>query len=77
MRSNVYRLLVSCEQAPKAQYPLTISYNSIVVHPPYKKLASLTKKRFVALHSQKRLRGVAFITSERGYFCFWERSAFL
>ena len=45
LRSNAYRLLVSREQAPRAQYPLTITYNSIVVRPPYKKLASLTKKR--------------------------------
>ena len=38
---------------PCAQYPIIISYNSIVVRPPYKKLALLTKKRFVSLHSQK------------------------
>ena len=45
MRSNAYRLLVSCEQAPSAQYPLTITYNSRVVRPPSEKLAALTKKR--------------------------------
>ena len=27
LRSNVYRLFVSREQAPKAQYPLIISFN--------------------------------------------------
>ena len=53
LRSNAYRLLVFREQAPSAQYPLTITYNSIVVRPPSKKLAPLTKKRSVALHSQK------------------------
>ncbi len=56
LRSNAYRLLASREQAPSAQYPLNITYNSIVVRPPYKKLAPLTKKRSVALHSQKRRR---------------------
>jgi len=61
---------------PCAQYPIIISYNSIVVRPPYKKTEDLIvpfglrkiflpKKRFVSLHSQKSLRGVAFITSGR------------
>ena len=49
---------------PCAQYPIIISYNSIVVRPPYKKTEDLIvpfglrkiflpKKRFVSLHSQK------------------------
>ena len=49
LRSNAYRLLVSCEQAPRAQYPLTITYNSMVVRPPYKKTLRLQKS--VSLHS--------------------------
>ena len=65
LRSNAYRLLVSREQAPRAQYPLTITYNSIVVRPPYKKHASLTKKRFVALHSQKS----NFVFGSEALFC--------
>ena len=48
LRSNAYRLLVSREQAPRAQYPLTITYNSIVVRPPYKKTLRLPKN--VSLH---------------------------
>ena len=46
LRSNAYRLLVSREQAPRAQYPLTITYNSIVVRPPYKKTRFAYKKAF-------------------------------
>ena len=46
MRSNAYRLLVSREQAPRAQHPLTITYNSIVVRPPYKKTRFAYKKAF-------------------------------
>ena len=65
LRSNAYRLLVSREQAPRAQYPLTITYNSRVVRPPYKKLAALTKKRFVALHFQKPMQRVTLFTSYR------------
>ena len=38
---------------PCAQYPIIISYNSIVVRPPYKKLASLTKKRSLRSLSKK------------------------
>ena len=53
LRSNAYRLLVSCEQAPRAQYPLTITYNSIVVRPPSEKLAALTKKRSLRSLSKK------------------------
>ena len=45
LRSNAYRLLVSREQAPRVQYPINITYNSIVVRPPSEKLAALTKKR--------------------------------
>ena len=65
LRSNVYRLLVPREQAPSAQYPLTISSNSRVARPPYKKHASLTKKRSVALHSQKLLRNAGVIIPTR------------
>ena len=62
MRSNAYRLLVSCEQAPRAQYPLTITYNSIVVRPPYKKLASLTKKRSLrSLSKNYAARNIVYI----------------
>ncbi len=43
-----------------AQYPIIISYNSIVVRPPYKKLALLTKKRFVSLHSQKHFQRMVY-----------------
>ena len=45
LRSNVYRLLVSREQAPGAQYPPTITSGSIAVLPPYKNALTLTKKR--------------------------------
>ena len=46
MRSNVYRLLVPREQAPGAQYPLTIAYNS-------KLSVRLPKKRFAHKKCQK------------------------
>ena len=59
LRSHVYRLLVPCERAPSAQYTLTITSNSKVVRPPYKKhgFTILPKKRYAALHCQKRLQG--------------------
>ena len=44
-RSNVYRLLVPREQAPRAQYPLTITSNSRVARPPYKNARRLQKYR--------------------------------
>ena len=75
LRSNAYRLLVSREQAPRAQYPLTITYNSIVVRPPYKKTLRLQKS--VSLHSTlKKDAGCAFLVinnfkDQRGaYFRF-------
>ena len=65
LRSNAYRLLVSREQALRAQYPINITYNSIVVRPPSEKLAALTKKRFVAPHSQKTMQRVAIFAFVR------------
>ena len=66
LRSNAYRLLVSREQAPSAQYPLTITYNSIVVRPPYKKTLRLQKS--VPLHStlKKTIQRVAIFAFVRG-----------
>ena len=55
LRSNAYRLLVSREQAPRAQYPLTITYNSIVVRPPSEKLANAYKKAFRCTPLSKKL----------------------
>ena len=43
MRSNVYRLFVSREQAPRAQHPIPISSGLIAVLPPYKNALTLTK----------------------------------
>ena len=75
LRSNAYRLLVFREQAPSAQYPLTITYNSIVVRPPSEKLAALTKKRSVALHSQKPIQRVALHPTD-GNFVFGSEALF-
>ena len=63
MRSNAYRLLVSCEQAPRAQYPLTITYNSKLSVRLTKN--SLRLQKSVPLHSTlKKVRG----ESEGGLF---------
>jgi len=49
LRSNVYRLLVSREQAPRAQYPLTITSNSGVARPPYKNALLNRKGTIISL----------------------------
>ena len=54
LRSNVYRLLASREQAPRAQYPLTIRTTQELSFRLTKNSLSLTKNRFVSLHFQKR-----------------------
>ena len=48
---------------PCAQYPLTITYNSIVVHPPYKKTRFAYKKtfRFTSLSKTFSTYGVFFL----------------
>ena len=43
LRSNVYRLLFSREQAPRAQHPIPILSGSIAVLPPYKNALCLQK----------------------------------
>jgi len=56
---------------PCAQYPIIISYNSIVVRPPSEKTEDLIvpfglrkiflpKKRFVSLHSQKHFQRMVY-----------------
>ena len=47
--SNVYRLLVACEQAPSAQYPLTILSGLIAVLPPYKN--TLRSQKWPKIHA--------------------------
>ena len=71
MRSNAYRLLVSREQAPRAQYPLTITYNSIVVRPPYKKTRFAYKKtfRFTSLSKTFSTYGVFFLLTAWVFEC--------
>ena len=89
LRSNAYRLLVSCEQAPRAQYPLNITYNSIVVRPPSEKLAALTKKRSLRSLSKTpagcsihyiRTRVILFLGAKRFFVrdeipFFWKQPA--
>ncbi len=74
LRSNAYRLLVSREQAPRAQYPLTITYNSIVVRPPYKKTLRLQKSVPFG-HSQKTMQRVALHPTD-GNFVFGSEALF-
>ncbi len=61
-RSNVYRLLVAREQAPSAQYPLTILSGLIAVLPPYKN--TLRSQKCVPCgHYQKLLRDAGVTTA--------------
>ena len=72
LRSNAYRLLVSREQAPRAQHPIPITSGSIAVLPPYKNALTLTKipkihadSKPCALHSYFR-----FVLSTKRSFLF-------
>ena len=54
-RSNVYRLLVPHEQAPRAQYPLTLTSNSRVARPPYKNTLLNRKGTIISLPKMTKI----------------------
>ena len=64
MRSNAYRLLVFREQAPSAQYPLTITYNSKLSFRLTKNSLRLQKSVPFG-HSQKTMQRVAIFAFVR------------